>query len=270
MATGNPALSESYFEQESYSGDRGAVMTVQGAAIKTLILTSIMVAVAGFTWGMVFPSGVSAAHSSVRSGGASMNGLEINRQAMIGCMAGGAIGGLILGLIMCFRPKAAPVLAPIYAVCEGLFVGAISGVYAVNQYPGIVLNATLLTVGVLVTMLTLYASRIIVMSDKLRTGIIAATGAVCLVYLVSMVLNMCGIRMPYIHDAGPIGIGISAVVIIIAAMNLVLDFDTIEQGARYGAPKYMEWYAAYGLLVTLVWLYLEILRLLSKLNRSNE
>ena len=254
MATGNPALNESYFETESRVATGAGVMTVQGSVVKTAVLLAIMLAVAGFAWSQILPQGTS---------GKAMDGL---RSSAIPWLAVGGIGGLVLGLIMCFAPKAAPVVAPLYAAFEGAFVGGLSAIYAVAAYPGIVMQAAMLTVGVLVMMLALYGTGIIRMSDKLRTGIIAATGAICLVYLGSMLMQMFGVPVPYIHSNGPIGIGFSIVVIIIAAFNLVLDFDTIEQGTKYRAPKYMEWYGAYGLLVTLVWLYIEILRLLSKLN----
>ncbi len=255
MATGNPALNESYFESESQTRSGSGVMTLQGTVIKTGVLLTIMVAVAAFAWSQILPYGTAGAN---QPGG-------LNQNAMIWTF-GGAIGGLILGLILCFKPSLAPVLAPLYAAFEGSFVGGLSTIYAVAAYPGIVMQAAMLTIGVLVMMLALYGTGIIRMSDKLRTGIIAATGAIFLVYLATMVLSFFGIRMPYIHGNGPVGIGFSVVVIIIAAFNLVMDFDMIERGTRYRAPKYMEWYGAYGLLVTLVWLYIEILRLLSKLN----
>jgi uncharacterized YccA/Bax inhibitor family protein len=269
MTTGNPALNEAAFEQESQlSFSRDDRMTVQGAAIKTGVLLTIVVACAAVAWGMVFPEGVSQ-YAEATTKQARMMSVKINREAMMGCLIGGGLGGFVLSLVMMFSRKSATYLAPLYAVCEGFFIGAISGVYSVGAYPGIVMNAAMLTIGVLGVMLTLYASRMIVMSDKLRTGIIAATGAVCLVYIASMVMNMFGMKMPYLHDTGPIGIGISAVIVCIAAFNLILDFDLIETSAKHGAPKYMEWYSAYGLLVTLVWLYLEMLRLLAKL-RSDD
>ncbi|CAN5576559.1 Bax inhibitor-1/YccA family protein [soil metagenome] len=269
MATGNPALNEKYFQQEASTGERTSVMTVQGAAIKTMVLTAILVAAAAVSWGIVFPHGISSPSGMTTAAGKVIPP-EVNHTAMVGFLAGGSIVALILGLIMCFRPKAAPVCAPLYAVSEGLALGAISGVYAVGAYPGIVMQAGMLTIGVLVSMLTLYATRLIVVTDKLRTGIMAATMGIMLVYLASMVLRMFNVGIPYIHDGGMIGIGFSIVVVIIAALNLVLDFDTIEAGAHFRAPKYMEWYSAYGLLVTLVWLYLEILRLLAKLQSNRD
>lgn len=170
---------------------------------------------------------------------------------------------------MCFSPKTAPVAAPIYAAFEGMFLGAISGLIS-GQFQGIVLQAAMLTVGVLVAMLLAYSSGLVRATEKFKMGVLAATGAVCMVYLATMVLGLFGVAIPYIHAAGPIGIGFSVVVVVIAALNLVLDFDVIEQGARSGAPKYMEWYSAYGLLATLVWLYIEIVRLLIKLRSMTD
>src|SRR5438046_1338414 len=191
MPTGNPALSEKYFRDEAATGARSDTMTVQGTAIKTGVLTAIMVAVAAVVWGMVFPQGIAGAADPF-----------VNREAMLGCLLGGGLGGFVLCLIICFAPKSSPVLAPLYAACEGAFLGAISGLYAHGVYPGIVLQAAMLTIGVLVMMLTLYATGIIKMSDKLRTGIIAATGAICLVYIASLVMNLFGVRVPYIYEGG--------------------------------------------------------------------
>ncbi len=174
------------------------------------------------------------------------------------------LGGLGIAVLTIFKPKLARFTAPLYALVEGLVLGAISHVYE-GRFDGIVLQAVGLTVGVFALLLFLYATRVIKVTENLRMGIVAATGAVALVYLVSIVLRLFGVDVPLIHDAGPVGILFSLVVVVIAALNLVLDFDFIERGAEAGAPKYMEWYAAFGLLVTLVWLYLELLRLLSKL-----
>ena len=172
--------------------------------------------------------------------------------------------GLGVAFLTIFKPTLARFTAPVYALVEGLLLGAISHVFNV-RYDGIVVQAVGLTLGVFGLLLFLYATRVIKVTDKLRMGIVAATGAVCIVYLVSIVLRLFGADVPLIHDAGPIGILFSLAVVAIAAMNLVLDFDFIERGAAKGAPKYMEWYGAFGLLVTLVWLYLELLRLVSKL-----
>jgi uncharacterized YccA/Bax inhibitor family protein len=165
-----------------------------------------------------------------------------------------------------FKPRVAPYTSPFYAVLEGLFLGAISARYAV-QYAGLPLQAVGLTFMVFLAMLTVYQTRIIKVTDKLRFGIAAATGGIALFYLLSFVLAMFGVQIPMIHGSGMVGIGFSLIVVGIAALNLVLDFDFIDRGVQAQAPKHMEWYAAFGLLVTLVWLYLEILRLLSKLQR---
>jgi uncharacterized YccA/Bax inhibitor family protein len=167
-----------------------------------------------------------------------------------------------------FKPVWSPVTAPLYAAAEGLFLGAISALYE-QRFHGIVLQAVLLTSGTLLALLAVYSMRLVRVTQNFRLGLLAATGGVALVYLLTIVLGLFGIHIPYIHDSGAIGIGFSIVVVVIAALNLVLDFDFIENGCARGAPKYMEWYAGFGLLVTLVWLYLEMLRLLSKLSRRN-
>jgi uncharacterized YccA/Bax inhibitor family protein len=239
MRTSNPALREDVFTSERYGSATGA-MTVRGTANKTLLLLALVTASASFTW------------SRAESG----FGLTI---AM-----GAGIVGFILALILCFKKTWAPVLAPAYAIVQGLFLGGISAFYQA-RYGGIVFQAVALTFGTLFAMLGAYQTGLIRATEKFKLGIVAATGGIFLVYLVSFVLGFFGIQIPGIFGNGAIGIGFSVVVVIIAALNLVLDFDFIEQGAAVGAPKYLEWYAAFGLLVTLVWLYLEILRLLSKL-----
>lgn len=217
---------------------QGATMTAAGAVQKTYILTGILIA-------------------------AAVVGFNIPNPILIW---GGAIGGFVLVMIMAFRMHLAPRLAPVYAVLEGLFVGGVSYMYYDAFYPGIILNAVMLTVAVLCLMLFLYQGGFIKVTEKLRAGVMMATGAVLVVYLISLVMNLFGASVPYLHSNGPIGIGISVVIVGIAAFNLLLDFDNFEKGEQYGAPKYMEWFSAVGLLVTLVWLYLEILRLLSKLS----
>jgi uncharacterized YccA/Bax inhibitor family protein len=176
----------------------------------------------------------------------------------------GLIGGLIAFLVGMFKPAASPIAAPLYALFEGLVLGGISHMMN-KRYPGIAVNAMLLTFGVLGLMLVLYTTRTIVVTPRLAKGIIAATGAVMLVYLVDMVMRFFGYGVPFINEGGTIGIGISLVIVGIAAFNLLLDFAVIEQGVASGAPKHMEWYCAMAMLVTLVWLYLELLRLLAKL-----
>ena len=171
-------------------------------------------------------------------------------------------------LVGIFKPVSSPIAAPIYAVLEGLCLGAISQVIEL-RYHGIVVNAMLLTFGVLGLMLMLHTTRTIRVTDKLVKGVLVATAAVALVYVVDLMLNMFGTRVAYIHEAGAIGIGISLVIVGIAAFNLLIDFAVIEEGVSKGSPRFMEWYCGMALLVTLVWLYLEILRLLSKLRGKN-
>lgn len=248
MRTSNPALGDKTFESLSYSPDRsGSVMTLNGTVNKTAILLALVIAAAAWTWSQTLLPG----------GDRSLTGAL----ALLG-----VFGGFIVALVTTFKPAWSPVTAPIYAVLEGLFLGAISAV--MNQrYPGIVPQAVALTFGTLFCLLAAYRSGLIPVTDNFRLGIVAATGGIALIYLATILLGLFNVSIPFIHDAGIIGIGFSVFVVIIAALNLVLDFDFIEQGVSRGAPKYMEWYGGFGLLVTLVWLYLEILRLLSKLSR---
>ncbi|MBK7869209.1 MAG: Bax inhibitor-1/YccA family protein [Saprospiraceae bacterium] len=247
MESRNPVMKEELYQktaQGTLDGHliqvAGERMTVQGAINKTLILTGIMLLTAAFAF--AFP-----------------NPLFI---------WGGAIGGLIIVLIASARPQNSPTLAPLYAALEGLFVGSISAVYA-SLLNGIIFQAVTLTIGVLFMMLFIYKSGIIKVTSKLRTGIIMATGAVFIVYLLNIVLSLFGINLPYLHEGGAIGIGISLVIIGIAAFNLLLDFDNFDKGEKYSAPGYMEWFSAMGLLITLVWLYLEILRLIAIISSND-
>jgi len=213
-----------------------------GTVHKTGALLVLLLITASLTWGMVY-------------GG----------KASVGIFAiGGLIGGLIFALATCFKLHWAPFTAPLYAACEGLLLGAISALME-RQFPGIVLQAVGLTFGTLFALLGAYRSGLIKATENFKLGVVAATGGIFLVYLVTMVLGLFGIGVPYIHGSGTIGICFSLFVVVIAALNLVLDFDFIENGAEAGAPKYMEWYGAFGLMVTLIWLYIEILHLLAKL-----
>jgi uncharacterized YccA/Bax inhibitor family protein len=178
----------------------------------------------------------------------------------------GLIGGLVACLVGTFMPATSPFAAPAYAVLEGLVLGAISQVYE-KSFHGIVANAMLLTFSVLGLMLVLYSTRIIRVTGRFMVGVMIATGSVAVVYLIAMVMNMCGVSFPYLNDSGPLGIVISLVIVGIAAANLLVDFAVIETNVEQRAPKYMEWYCGMALLVTLVWLYLELLRLLSKLQK---
>jgi uncharacterized YccA/Bax inhibitor family protein len=219
-------------------------MTIDGTVNKTGFLLLLALASAYFVWRIFFA--------------------DRNPAAVIPWMWGGAIGGLIFAIVTSFKREWAPVTAPVYALLEGLFLGAISAVFEA-RYPGIVIQAVALTFGVAVALLIAYKSRLIQATQNFRLGVIAATGGIFLVYLISFILSFFGIRIGFIHEGGLFGILFSLFVVIVAALNLVLDFDFIEQGAERGAPKHMEWYAAFGLMVTLVWLYVEILRLLAKL-----
>jgi uncharacterized YccA/Bax inhibitor family protein len=174
--------------------------------------------------------------------------------------------GLGVAMLTIFKPKLARFTAPVYALLEGALLGAISALYN-STYDGIVVQAVALTAGVFAVMLFLFATRVITVTDKLRMGIVAATGAIMLVYVLNLVLSLFGSEIPFLHSTGAMGIGISLLIVGVAAFNLLLDFDFVERGVEAGAPRYMEWYAAFGLLVTLIWLYLELLRLLSKLQR---
>lgn len=219
----------------------GEKMTVSGAVNKSFILFGIMMITTVFSYQA--PSAL--------------------------FMYGGAIGGLVVVLIAAFKKHLSPTLAPIYAALEGLFVGSITAMYAGAFGGGIVFHAITLTFAVLFMMLFIYKTGIIKVTDKFRTGVMMATGAIFLVYILSFVLSFFGMNVPFLHEGGMIGIGISVVIIGVAALNLLLDFDMFEKGEQYRAPQYMEWFAAMGLLITLVWLYVEILRLLAMLSSSD-
>jgi uncharacterized YccA/Bax inhibitor family protein len=250
MRSGNPALKESTFldlgSGTLVQGDAGA-MSLNGTVNKTAMLLVITLAGALFTW-----SQFSAAQAAGNPG------------AVMPYVWGGAIGGFVVALVTVFKKQWAPATAPLYAVLEGLFLGAVSAMFEL-RFPGIVVQAVGLTFGTLAALLMAYRSGLIKATENFKLGIVAATGGIALLYLVNIGLGLFGKSIPFIHESGLLGIGFSAFVVVIAALNLVLDFDFIENGVEQGAPKYMEWYAAFGLLVTLVWLYLEILRLLSKL-----
>ncbi|MGB3393812.1 MAG: Bax inhibitor-1/YccA family protein [Stenotrophomonas sp.] len=253
MRSGNPALSDSTF-LDLGSGAvvtrDGRTMTLNGTVNRTGILLLLAVLTAAFTWNHTFTA----------------NG-ELAAGAQL-YLWGGLIGGFVLALVTIFKKNWAPVSAPLYALAEGLFLGAISAIYEA-RLQGIVFQAVLLTFGTLFALLFAYRSGLIKATENFKLGVVAATGGIALVYLATIVLGFFNISIPFIHDSGLIGIGFSLFVVVIAALNLVLDFDFIESGVEAGAPKYMEWYGAFGLMVTLVWLYLEFLRLLSKLQSRN-
>lgn len=255
MRTANPALNDRTFGQYAvgYDQTRSDAMTLQGTVTKTGVLLLILSAAGAFTWKMAYQAPALPGTPQA-----------LDLAPVMPWMIGGLIGGLIFGLITAFKPSASPFTAPIYAAAQGLFLGAISAMFE-QMHSGIVVQAVGLTFGTLAALLIAYTSRIIKPSENFKLGIVAATGGIMLLYLASFVLGFFGVEIGFIHSSGPIGIGFSAVVVVIAALNLVLDFDFIENGVERGAPKFMEWYGAFGLLVTLVWLYLEILRLLAKL-----
>jgi uncharacterized YccA/Bax inhibitor family protein len=248
MRSGNPALNQNTFldvgSGEVVSRDASQVMTLGGTVNKTGLLLLMCVATAAYTWNLFDPA---------------------NPGAMMPWMLVGGIGGFIVAIVTVFKKTWSPVTAPVYALLEGLFLGGISAFFE-TQFPGIVMQAVMLTLGVLAAMLMAYKSGLIKATENFKLGVVAATGGIALLYLINIGMRMFGFEgMGFIHDSGAMGIAFSLFVVVIAALNLVLDFDFIEAGAEAGAPKYMEWYGAFGLVVTLVWLYLEILRLLAKL-----
>ena len=236
LRSGNPVLTKQTFNNVSSSSSQ---MTIEGTVNKTALSLFLLVGTGYLTFN------------------------PINPAIIFTC----GIGGFIVAIITVFKKQWAPITVPIYAILEGALLGGISFMYN-SLYDGIVTNAIFLTVGILLALLTAYRTGIIEPTENFKLGIFAATGGIALVYFVNFIMGFFGSSMGImqIDNASPLSIGFSIVVVIIAALNLVLDFDFIEEGAENGAPKYMEWYGAFGLLVTLIWLYLEILRLLAKLN----
>jgi uncharacterized YccA/Bax inhibitor family protein len=247
MRTANPALSSSTFESfDSFGVERTNAMTLQGTATKTGMLLFLLATSAGYSW------------LELRGAG--------GFQAVMPQFLGGMIVALLAGVVLWFKREWAPVLAPVYAVAEGLVLGVLSAVFEA-RFQGIVLQAVCLTFGTLFSLLTAYKTGLIKATENFKLGVFAATGAVAILYLVNAIMFFFKVDgVGFLHSSSPLAIGINAVIVVIAALNLVLDFDFVEEGVNRGAPKYMEWYAGYGLLVTLVWLYIEILRLLSKLH----
>jgi uncharacterized YccA/Bax inhibitor family protein len=250
LATSNPAFSKEMFAgyDQVYGASRSNAMTVQGTIGKTFALLAILSATAIWAWN------------------------QSSQHALTGAvLPGAAIGGFILAMVTIFKPNLSPWTAPVYAGFEGVFLGAVSwqiDTWVHLRHPnasGIAFQAMAMTFGTLFCMLFAYRSGLIRVTERLKAGIVTATGAICLVYLISFVLMLFGVSVPFLRDASPISIGFSVFVVGLAAFNLLLDFDFIEYGARVEAPKWMEWYGAFGLMVTLVWLYLEILNLLRKL-----
>jgi uncharacterized YccA/Bax inhibitor family protein len=242
MRTSNPTLNDKVFK--GLSGALGETMTLEGTVNKTGILLVCTVATAAWTWHLA------------------MNPDTLPMDYML--LLVGLIGGLIFALITTFRKTWSPVTAPIYALLEGLVLGSISALFE-QRYPGIAIESVSLTFGTMFVLLLAYKSGLIKVTQKFRLGVIAATGAIFLFYMVEMGLGFFGIRFTSVNGSGLLGIGVSLVIVCVASLNLVLDFDFIESGVAAGAPKYMEWYGAFGLMVTLIWLYLEMLRLMAKL-----
>ena len=246
METRNPVLKSRTFSGYARPVELGEGMTIQGTVNKTGLLLLLAFASAAWVWWMFYTSGDAS---------------TVGPYVLLG-----AIGGLIVALVTVFKQTWAPITAPLYALLEGLVLGGVSALFE-SLYHGIVLEAVGLTFGVLACMLLAYKSGLVRATEKFKVGVIAATGGIVLLYVASFALGFFGVQIPGIFGNGPIGILFSLVVVGIAALNLVLDFDAIERGAAGGAPKFMEWFGAFALMVTLVWLYLEILRLLSKFQR---
>jgi uncharacterized YccA/Bax inhibitor family protein len=239
----NPVLKESAFAGQLSTGQS---MTIQGTVNKTGLLLLCVVVTAAWTWGL--------GHSETP-------------EAAVPWMMGGAIGGFIMALVTIFKKQWSPITAPIYALLEGFLLGGISAFFE-RSYPGIAVRAVTLTFATMLVLLLAYKTGIVRATRGFKLGVIAATGAIALVYLVSMIASIFfHTQFSFLYSSSPLSIGISLFVVVIAALNLILDFDMIESAAKMGAPRYMEWYGAFGLMVTLIWLYMEILRLLGKTRR---
>ena len=254
--SGNPALNAKVFK--SFPKRSNDSMTLNGAINKTGIALFLLLLSGCIGFYFTFSSGVKSID---------MNGKEITTNMSSFLMIFGFIVGFILALVTIFKKHLSPYTVPAYAIFEGLALGGISAFFSV-MYDGIVFQAILITAGIFCTLLFLYKTRIIKPTENFKLGIVAATGGICIVYIINMFMSFFGSGLPVmdINNASIYSIGFSVVVIAIASLNLVLDFDFIEEASEMGVPKYMEWYGAFGLLVTLVWLYLEVLRLLAKLN----
>jgi uncharacterized YccA/Bax inhibitor family protein len=244
LRSSNPTLSDKTFQDMARPASLAEAMTLNGTVNKTGFLLLLVIITAGWSWSRL--------------------GHAENPAELFPLLIGSAIGGFVLSLVIVFKKEWSPLLSPVYALLEGVVLGVISAIYE-QQFHGIVFQAVFLTFGTLFALLLAYRSGVIRATENFKLGVVAATGAIGLLYLTGFVLSFFSIQIPYIHGSGVIGIGFSLFVVVIAALNLVLDFDFIEQGVAHGAPKYMEWYGGFALLVTLIWLYLEILRLLSKL-----
>jgi len=247
LKSGNPTLSEKIFNT-TISNDQQGTMTARGAMYKFGFLFLMVIAGAAFTWHLFYQG---------------------KSETMMPLMLTGIFGGLVVALVITFKRTWAPFLAPLYGLLEGLFIGAFSAIMNEmfsEKYPGIIMHAVGLTLGVAVAMFALYNFRVIRATERFRSVVMTATVGIAIFYLVTWIVRMFGVEMEFMMmgNGSLLGIGISLFVVVIAALNLIMDFDMIEKGAEMGAPKYMEWYCAFGLMVTLVWLYIEMLRLLSR------
>ena len=236
--SGNPVLTSNAFNVSSDSSD---VMTINGTVTKTFLSVCLVVISGYYSW---------------------IN-ISITNTLMLPCV----LVGLVLGIVTIYKKHLSPITVPIYAVIQGIFLGAISYTFN-NLYDGIVITAISYTLSILFVMLTLYRTGIIKPTENFKLGVAAGTGGIALIYFGNLIMSFfgTGLSIMDINNASIYSIGFSLVVIVMASLNLVVDFDFIEEGSEKGAPKYMEWFGAFGLLVTLIWLYLEILRLLAKLN----
>jgi uncharacterized YccA/Bax inhibitor family protein len=238
--TSNPALNPDALANVHWSAGQ-ETMTVNGAVNKSILAVSITTAFAALTW-----------HQYA---------ITHDPASVAPFMVVGGIAGFIIAIVTIFKNNFAPITTPLYAAAEGAVLGSVSALFDA-QYPGIALQAVGLTLATLFSLLFAYKAGLIKATENFRMGVIAATGGIALIYLVSWILSFFHITMPFLYGASWLSVGFSAFVVIIAALNLVLDFDMIDSCARQGLPKYMEWYSAMALLITLVWLYMEILRML--------
>jgi len=244
MKSSNPVLGRNTYDVAAEHAGYGPSMTISGTVNKAGLLILCVLATAAWTWNMFYTTR--------------------DMSAIGGLTMVGAFGGFIMAMVTVFKKEWSPITAPIYALLEGLFLGAFSATMEL-RFPGIAIESVALTFGTCLCMLAAYRAGLIRVTQRFALGLVAATGGIALVYIGSMILGFFNVQIPGIFGSGPIGIIFSLVVCGVAALNLVLDFNFIEQGAQRGAPKYMEWYSAFGLMVTLIWLYLEIVRLLAKL-----
>lgn len=252
LKSGNPTLTAKIFNT-TVSDQQQGIMTARGAMNKFGFLFLMVIAGAAFTWHLYYQG---------------------KAETMMPLMLLGFFGGLITAVVITFKPTWAAYVAPLYGLLEGLLIGSLSAIVNemfAKRYPGIVIQAVGLTLGVAVAMFLLYNFRIIRPTQRFKSVVFTATAGIMIFYLITTIVRLFGVQMDFMMmgNGSLLGIGISLFVVVIAALNLIIDFDMIEQGAEMGAPKYMEWYCAFALMVTIVWLYIEMLKLLSRLNSRN-